>query len=241
MLLTEWNCRFLQHQAFYTSVSVCLCKNNFANLWIPEDEITLFKFRKAISSANSTPSLKLLNCRCCSSHLGQACVRLSAFSTGSFCISTILSRMWETVRCPGAQPEWTLGCPPVCQMTWWMSLSLCSSRELSCSCHSSLLKDPMNLMQLIGSSQAWQQLCTSTCCDNIPDVICCCPGMWQCSLLCLHAAAAEHHSGNGISAAATKHFHKFFSRQGWERILWSMQFHFPSARGVLPSENWIKI
>lgn len=109
---------------------------------------------------------------------------------------------------------------------------------LASSCHSSLLEDPMNLMQLIGGSQAWQQLCTSTCCWCHPWCDLLVP--WYVTVLSA-MPVHWHHPGNGISAAATKHFHKFFSRQGWKCILWSIQFHFACACGVLPSKNWIEI
>lgn len=78
---------------------------------------------RAVGSANSTPSIKLLNCRCCRAHLGQAYVHLSAFSTGMFCTGTILLNVWE------------LGREDLCtvyQVTRWIHPSLCGTEELSC-------------------------------------------------------------------------------------------------------------
>lgn len=79
--------------------------------------------------------------------------------------------MWQPVRCALGHSLNRLFDAHLCTKWcdgWAFPCVVAENWTVASSCHHSQLKDPTNLMQLIGGSQAWQQLCMSTCCWYLP-------------------------------------------------------------------------
>lgn len=137
--------------------------------------------------------------------------------------------MWEPDRadlCTGPQPEQTVWCTPVYQVTWWMRppCVIAESWAIASSQHTVTHRDPMYLVQLTGASQVWQQAYGSIWWWN--------PTWWD-LLIPWYATVLSAVPARCSRTISSKEWHlcccsqalsQFFSKQGWKCILWCTQF-----------------